>query len=95
MKTFGYPIEIVEVLNGFVITIGCKSIVVEGEKSFGEAIKKLTKKLGDYLRDRNATEAEWLKRFPTKDRSSYQRGGDPTPENITTTTTTTSLLPRR
>ncbi len=95
MKTFGYPIEIVEVLNGFVVTIGCKSIVVEGEKSFEEAIKKLSRKLGGYLRDRDAIEKEWQKRFPTKDRSSYQRGGDPTPENRTTTTTTTSLLPRR
>lgn len=73
MYTFSYPIEIVEVLNGFIITVGDKTVVVEGVRSFDDAIAKLVRVLNGYLHDRGSAEQEWDKRFPVEERAEVRK----------------------
>ena len=63
MNTIGLPIEIEEVLNGYIVTIGCMTVIIEGQKSIEEAQDRLFKELKGYFANRTKVEAEWMKRF--------------------------------
>lgn len=87
MNTYGFDINIKEVLNGYIVTIGCETVVVEGEKSFEDAVNRLTKLLSEFLHDRDAMTTSYLKRFGNDGkRASKGMTG--------TSTTSTTIYPR-
>jgi len=58
-----YDIKIEEVFNGFIVTIGCRRVVIEGRGSMASARVELMGKLTAYLADREGTEKSWRKQF--------------------------------
>ena len=46
-------VHITPVLNGFIVKVGCKTLVFE-------SVERLTKELARYLKDREATAKEYL-----------------------------------
>ena len=61
-----YDIKIEEVFNGYIVTIGCQRIVMEGRSSMEHARQRLMTELEAYLVDPHGTEKAWRERFGRK-----------------------------
>ncbi len=62
MASYGHDITIREVMNGFVVKVGCEHIVIEGN-SMRDAVDSLCSKLQDYLYNRSATQKLWYETY--------------------------------
>lgn len=62
MASYGYDITIREVMNGFVVRVGCEHLVVGG-KDQKEAVDFLCVRLQDYLYDRSGVQKRWYETY--------------------------------
>jgi len=62
MASYGHDITIREVMNGFVVRVGCEHIVIEGN-SLKDAVDSLCSRLQDYLYNRSTTQKLWYETY--------------------------------
>ncbi len=61
---YGHDITIREVMNGFVVKVGCEHIVIEADSNGMEsAVDGLCDTLKRYLKNRNKEEKGWYQTF--------------------------------
>ena len=61
-------IKIEEVFNGYIVTIGCQRMVIEGRSGMEDARQQLLGELSLYLQDRDGIEKSRRRRFGRKKR---------------------------
>ena len=63
MPKYGHDIRIREVLNGFIVKVGCEYVVIEGGDNIGDAANQLCDLLRQYLMDREGVHKAWYEMY--------------------------------